>query len=167
MSAHGQGGTWAYVGLGSNLGDPVAQIAEAVDHLDRTTGISVTARSSLYRSAPLGPVSQPDFVNAAVAVHASLSAQQLLRVMQGVEAAMGRSRDGQLWGPRVIDLDLLVFGDEQIDEPELTVPHPGIVNRNFVLLPLQEIAPGLVIPGIGPVTDIAVNEDEPRIVRID
>lgn len=157
----------AYVGIGSNLREPVEQIAAAVRHLDAVEDVSVTACSSLYRSAPMGPVEQADFINAAVALRTSLSALELLRTMQAIEATMGRVRTGEHWGPRVIDLDLLVYADERIKDAELIVPHPGIALRNFVLLPLREVAPELVIPGLGRVTDIAVDEKEPRIVRVD
>ena len=126
----------------------------------------MTARSSLYRSAPFGPVDQPDFVNAVAQLRTELDVTQLFRQLQSIEKQRGRRR-GERWGPRIIDLDLLVFDDEVLDSPALTVPHPGIAERNFVLLPLQEIAPDLIIPGLGRVADIAVNRDEPRISRVD
>ena len=127
----------------------------------------LVARSSLYRSAPFGGVEQPDFVNAVAALETQLDARSLLEQLQHIEQSRGRERGGQRWGPRVIDLDLLVYDDVVIDEPELTVPHPGIAERNFVLLPLREIAPELEIPGLGRVDRIAVNEEEPRISRIE
>jgi len=95
-----------------------------------------------------------------------MAAQELLQALQEIENMMGRVRGGQHWGPRVIDLDLLTLGDELIDQDGLTVPHPGIALRNFVLLPLREVAPQLVIPGLGPLADIVINHDEPRIERI-
>jgi 2-amino-4-hydroxy-6-hydroxymethyldihydropteridine diphosphokinase len=155
----------AYIGLGSNLNEPEAQVEQAMAALDHTPGCHVTACSSLYRSAPFGPVEQADFVNAAVALQTSLSAKQLLHALQGVEREMGREPT-ERWGPRVIDLDLLIYDDEMIDEPQLTVPHPGIAVRNFVLLPLREIAPDLEIPGVGSLAEIAVNECEPAISLI-
>ena len=124
------------------------------------------ARSSLYRSAPFGPVPQADFVNAVVALDTGLRPAALLRALQAIEDALGRDRSTVRWGPRAIDLDLLLYGEEVIQSDVLTVPHPGIAERNFVLLPLREIAPQLVIPGLGPLAEIAVNENEPRIERI-
>lgn len=157
--------TRAFVGLGSNLDEPVQQIEAALDMLDDLPGTRVVARSSLYRSAPLGPIDQPDFVNAVAKLETRRTLRDLLRRMQAIERRLGR-QSGERWGPRRIDLDLLVFGDETIDEDGLKVPHPGIAERNFVLLPLGEIAPDLFIPGLGHLADIAVNESEPRISRI-
>ena len=165
MIAEAQGRESAYVALGSNLDDPVQQLERAFDSLADLPDTSLVARSSLYRSAPFGPVVQPDFVNAVVKLQTSLGARALLEHLQAIERSQGRKREVP-WGPRVLDLDLLVYGAEVIDEPRLTVPHPGIVERNFVLLPLKEIAPELVIPGTGRVADIPVDEDEPKISRI-
>ena len=122
--------------------------------------------SSLYRSAPLGGIEQPDFVNAAALLRTHLDARALLEQLQAIERARGRERGDIHWGPRVLDLDLLAFGRLSIDEPGLTVPHPGIAARNFVLLPLREIAPDFDIPGLGRVRDLPVNDSEPRISRI-
>ena len=157
--------TFAYVGLGSNLDDPVAQLDVAVDALGALPDTRVSAVSSYYRSAPLGPADQPDFVNAVAELQTSLTAAGLLRDLLAIERARGRIR-GERWGPRVLDLDLLVFGDSVSVAASLQLPHPGIIERNFVLLPLQEIAPELEIPGIGRVADIAV-DPAPRITRID
>jgi 2-amino-4-hydroxy-6-hydroxymethyldihydropteridine diphosphokinase len=159
------GGSTAYIGLGSNLDDPERRIARAIQSLDALAGTRVAARSSLYRSAPLGPPGQPDYLNAAVMLRTSLGARDLLGRLKAIEREQGRE-PGPRWGPRVIDLDLLVFDDAVIDVPGLTVPHPGIALRNFVLLPLREIAPDLQIPGLGRVADIAVDEHEPRIARV-
>ena len=156
----------AYIGLGSNLDDPAAQIRRAIWHLERLPDGDVLEVSSLYRSAPFGPVEQPEFVNAAARLATQSDGRALLQSLQEIETSMGRVRDGQRWGPRVIDLDLLVLGDQRIDEEDLAVPHPGIAERNFVLLPLRELAPDLIIPGLGPVTDIPVDERTPRIERI-
>jgi len=155
----------AYIGIGSNLDDPIAQVQRAFTLLDVMSGTQLVAYSSLYRSAPFGSVEQPDFVNAVVKVLTSLDAPALLQHLQEIEIAQGRVR-GEHWGPRVLDLDLLVFADEQIEASDLIVPHPGIAERNFVLLPLREIAPDLVIPGLGCIANIAVNESEPHISRI-
>jgi 2-amino-4-hydroxy-6-hydroxymethyldihydropteridine diphosphokinase len=158
--------TPAYIGIGSNLNDPSRQIRSALELLDAIPGSRLVSRSSLYHSAPFGPVEQPDFVNAVARLHTSLGARALLGHLQRIEQLQGRE-PGVRWGPRVLDLDLLVFGDQQIAEPNLTVPHAGIAERNFVLLPLREVAPELVIPGLGCVSTIAVNEFEPQISRVE
>jgi len=155
----------AYVGLGSNLEDPVRQITHAFELLDEIDDSYVIARSSLYHSAPFGPVEQPSFVNAVALLDTKLDSQALLLSLQAIEDSQGRKREIR-WGARILDLDLLVHGDREIDQPELRLPHPGIAERNFVLLPLREIAPDLVIPGLGRVADMAVDEDEPPISRI-
>jgi 2-amino-4-hydroxy-6-hydroxymethyldihydropteridine diphosphokinase len=155
----------AHIGLGSNLDDPPKQIDRAIEMLADLADTRVEARSSLYRSAPFGPVEQADFVNAAVALTTSLGAHELLWQLKRIENDIGRE-PAVRWGPRIIDLDLLVFGDLVISETGLIVPHPGIAERNFVLLPLRQIAPDLLIPGLGRLADIAVNESEPQISRI-
>ena len=156
----------AYVGIGSNLQMPARQIDEAFELLAEIEGSRLVRRSSLYRSTPLGGIEQPDFVNAAAAVLTTLEPAAFLAALQAIEKRQGRERDGARWGPRVLDLDLLVFGGQTIEQPGITVPHPGIAERNFVLLPLGEIAPDLVIPGLGRVADLPVNMDEPSISRI-
>ena len=156
----------AYVGLGSNLQMPTRQVETALDLLGDIPRTRVVAVSSLYRSAPFGGIEQPDFVNAAAALLTQLSPQDLLLELQDIEARQGRERDDKRWGPRVLDLDLLVHAAAVIVEPGMTIPHPGIAERNFVLLPLLEIAPELVIPGLGRVVAIPVNWDEPSISRI-
>ncbi len=156
----------AYVGIGSNLQSPAKQVESALELLATIPRTRLTRRSALYRSAPFGGIEQPDFVNAAAALLTRLGAHELLDELQGIEARRGRQRGAVRWGPRLLDLDLLVYAAETIDDPDLVVPHPGIAERNFVLLPLKEIAPGLVIPGLGPVARLPVNLDEPRIERI-
>ncbi len=165
MTLNGPSGTRAFVGLGSNLDEPARQIEAAIAGLERIPDTQVAARSSLYRSAPFGPIAQPDFVNAVVMLETRRMPRELFEQLQTIEREQGRER-GERWGPRRIDLDLLVFGDEVIEENGLKVPHPGIAERNFVLLPLSEIAPDLIIPGLGRLADIAVDESEPRISRI-
>lgn len=157
----------AAIGVGSNLDDPGAQVEQAIRRLGQLPGVRILDRSSLYRSGPLGPQDQPDFVNAVVLVETGLSARMLLDGLQAVETDLGRRRDSARWGPRVIDLDLLLYGDLELDEPGLTVPHPRMHERNFVLLPLREIAPEVDIPGRGPLGRIAVDENHPRIERIE
>ncbi len=156
----------AYVGIGSNLDAPVRRVERAIRQLAKIRCTRLVASSSLYRSAPLGGVDQPDFINAAVALLTRLDAAELLAELHSIEAQTGRQRDDTRWGPRVLDLDLLVFASRTIDEPGLRVPHPGIAVRNFVLLPLREIAPELAVPGLGRVASLPVNRDEPRIERL-
>ena len=156
----------AYVGLGSNLQGPAAQLDCAFDRLSGISKTRLVSRSSLYRSAPLGGIEQPDFVNAVAALLTRLSARQLLTELQQIENQHGRERNDVRWGPRVLDLDLLVYSDKTINEPDLTVPHSGIAERNFVLLPLREVAPALNIAGLGRIDTIPVNLDEPKISRI-
>lgn len=167
MSPVGRQWRPAFIGLGSNLNGPAGQVEAAFGLLEELQDSRLVARSSLYRAAPLGGIEQPDFVNAVAALETQLGARSLLEQLQHIESSRGRERGGRRWGPRIIDLDLLVYDDVVIDEPDLIVPHPGIAERNFVLLPLREIAPELEIPGLGRLDSIAVNEKEPRISRID
>lgn len=153
----------AYIGLGSNLNGPARQLESAFDRLAEIPKTRLLRQSSLYRSAPFGGVEQPNFVNAAAVLLTRLPAVDLLRELQRIEKQCGRKPGKVRWGPRVLDLDLLVYSDQRIDDPGLIVPHPGIAERNFVLLPLQEIAPGLSVPGLGLVKRIRANLDEPEI----
>ena len=166
MSGNARTAQPAFVGIGSNLDDPIEQIEQAMALLERLPDTRIVARSSLYQSAPFGAVEQPDFINAVAHLSTGLDVWALFRQMQDIENIRGRVR-GVHWGPRNIDLDLLAFGDTIVDTTDLTVPHPGIVERNFVLLPLQEIVPDFEIPGLGRVADIAVDDNEPRIFRIE
>ena len=156
----------AYVGLGSNLDSPVRQLESAFELLAKIPRSRLVQRSALYRSAPLGGVEQPDFVNAVATMLTQLTAGELLLELQRIEQARGRERGAVRWGPRVLDLDLLVYSNQEIDEDQLTVPHPGIGERNFVLLPLEEVAPELVIPGLGPLANISVSGSAAEISRI-
>lgn len=141
--------TTAYLGLGSNLASPVEQIKSARTAIIAVPGIKELAFSSLYRSLPMGPQDQPDYVNAVMAINTELSVLELLHSLQAIENAHGRCRAGQRWGARTLDLDILMYGDQCIDLPELAVPHPGIAARSFVLYPWYEIAPEISIPGKG------------------
>lgn len=132
----------AYVGLGANLGDAAAAVRQAIDALNELPQTRVTARSSLYRSAPVD-ASGPDFINAVACIETALTAPDLLRELQRIEKAAGRERPYRN-APRTLDLDLLLYGAARIDSPALTVPHPRLKERAFVLLPLAEIAPDLV-----------------------
>ncbi len=144
----------AYIGVGSNLDDPRARVLAAFTALAGLTDSRVVLTSPLYSSRPLGPVTQPDFVNAVAGLLTRLGPTQLLAQLRAIESAFGRPRQHERWGPRVIDLDIVVFGRERRHDPELTLPHPGIVERNFVLYPLADIAPDLEVPGLGPVSEL-------------
>jgi 2-amino-4-hydroxy-6-hydroxymethyldihydropteridine diphosphokinase len=144
----------AYIGLGGNLDGPVERIRLARRAINNVAGIRELSFSSLYRSAPMGPADQPDYVNAVMAVETSLTPLQLLNELQAIETAFGRVRIGERWGPRTLDLDILLYGRSILDSVRLTVPHPGLAQREFVLYPLQEIAPDLDIPGLGPLADL-------------
>lgn len=137
----------AYLGLGSNLDDPAAQVTRAIDAIAALPDSALRAVSSLYRNPPMGPQDQPDYVNAVVAIETRLAPRALLDAMQAIERSQGRDRSGQRWGPRTLDLDLLIYGERVLDEDHLKVPHPGLAERAFVLVPLAEIAPQVSIPG--------------------
>ena len=156
----------AYIGIGSNLQGPAKQIETATESLANIPRTRLVSVSSKYRSAPFGGVEQPDFINAVAAMLTRLSPLELLAALQDIEIRQGRERGDTRWGPRVLDLDLLVYSNWNVDESGLRVPHPGISERNFVLLPLGEIAPELVIPGLGRVAGIPVNMEEPSVSRI-
>jgi 2-amino-4-hydroxy-6-hydroxymethyldihydropteridine diphosphokinase len=142
----------AYVALGSNLGDRERTLLDAVDALRAEPGVDVVGVSGLIDTEPVGFVDQPRFVNGVVAIDTTLPAGALLELLLEVERRFGRSREGvPAQGPRTLDLDLLLYGEEQIDEPGLQVPHPRLHERSFVLGPLAELAPGLEIPGLGEV----------------
>jgi 2-amino-4-hydroxy-6-hydroxymethyldihydropteridine diphosphokinase len=156
----------AYVGLGSNLDDPCAQVARAFDALRSMRDSRLVARSSLYRSPPLGPVAQPDFVNAVAGMLTTLAPGEFLAELKSLEGRLGRARPVVRWGPRRIDLDLLVHGRAQLEVPGLTVPHPGIAERAFVLEPLVEIAPDLEIPGAGRVRSLSSRAGPAALARV-
>lgn len=139
----------AYVGLGANLDDPIAHVSRALEELCQLPGTRQVSRSALYRSDPMGPSDQPDYINAVCALSTRLSADALLDALRALEAQHGRLRDGTRWGPRTLDLDILLYGDASIQEEHLKIPHPGMAERAFVLYPLAEIAPDLNIPGLG------------------
>jgi len=138
--------TPAYIGLGSNLDEPELQIKRAFDGLANLADSRLVARSPAYRSAPLGPQDQPVYVNAVAGMLTLRAATELLSDLQTLEQRLGRREEERRWGPRRIDLDLLLFGDQTIETERLTVPHPGLMARNFVIYPLARIAPDLVLP---------------------
>jgi len=150
--------TRAYVGLGANLGPREVTILRAVDLLALADGISVLEVSQLRETEPVGVADQPAFLNGVVAVDTTLDARTLLETLLEIERELGRVRT-ERWGPRTIDLDLLVFGEETIDEPGLTVPHPRLGERRFALEPLAELAPELVVPGLGRVDEALTELD--------
>jgi 2-amino-4-hydroxy-6-hydroxymethyldihydropteridine diphosphokinase len=145
----------AYVAIGANLGDALATVQHAFTKLAELPKSRLVARSRLYRTAPLGPQDQPEFVNAAAGLLTQLTAPELLHELKRLERTMGRNVPIVRWGPRVIDFDLSVFGSQRIQSDTLTVPHPGVPVRNFVLYPLLDIAPDLDVPGHGRVRDLA------------
>ena len=141
----------AYVGLGSNMGDRERMLWGAIHMLAFNPEVDVAAVSSLRETDPVGVVDQPRFLNAAVAVDTELGPRALLELLLSVERELGRTHECRRFGPRTIDLDLLLYGDEVVDEPDLTVPHPRLHERRFALEPLAELDPDLAVPGRGPV----------------
>lgn len=133
-----------FLGLGSNLGDRKRMLDEAIVALGRY-GIKTDRVSTVYETSAVGPIDQPDFLNVVVDVSTDLSLRELLDAVKGIERDLGRE-SGPRWGPRVIDIDLLLFGDQVVDEPDLVVPHPELTKRQFVLVPLLEIAPDAALP---------------------
>lgn len=143
----------AYVGLGSNLQEPTRQIRRALRALSSLPDSQLGPVSALYRSAPMGPTNQPDYINAVAALDTNLSPTVLLDCLQSIEAAQGRQRT-EHWGPRTLDLDLLLYGQAQLCQADLVIPHPGLHERAFVLYPLAEIAPELKVPGRGSLAEL-------------
>lgn len=138
--------TLVYIGLGSNLSDPQQQIINALTALENIEQSQLVAVSSLYYSRPMGPQDQPDYMNAVAALNTSLSPIELLNNLQSIEKNAGRERKGNRWGARILDLDILLFGQETINNERLIIPHYGLTLREFVLIPLAEIAPQLTLP---------------------
>ncbi|MFA3791502.1 2-amino-4-hydroxy-6-hydroxymethyldihydropteridine diphosphokinase [Aliiglaciecola sp. SL4] len=136
----------SYIGLGSNLAQPDQQLQDALRAIHGLKDTHVKQCSSFYASKPMGPQDQPDYVNAVVAIATQLSAGELLTHLQAIEQLHGRQRKSERWGPRTLDLDIILYGDEQIQSENLVVPHYGMKTREFVLYPLREIAPELVLP---------------------
>lgn len=149
----------AYIGLGSNLDDPPRQLGRALEALAALPDTRLVSVSSFYRSPPLGPADQPDYLNAVAGLLTALPPAELLAALQAIETAQGRRRDGPRWGPRTLDLDLLLHGAARLATPALTLPHPGLRERAFVLVPLAEIAPGLRLPDGAAVARLAAAVD--------
>jgi 2-amino-4-hydroxy-6-hydroxymethyldihydropteridine diphosphokinase len=157
-----------HVALGGNLDDPARHVAEALDALARLPRTRLAESSSLYRTAPVGKLDQPDFVNAVARLETELSADALLQHLFALEARHGRVR-GEPNAARTLDLDLLLYGEQVIDTPTLKVPHPRMHERAFVLLPLSEISPAAIIPGRGKVSDLlagVADQDVSRLTRM-
>ncbi|ACO80393.1 2-amino-4-hydroxy-6- hydroxymethyldihydropteridine pyrophosphokinase; FolK [Azotobacter vinelandii CA] len=143
-----------YIGLGSNLADPAMQLCVALDALRTLPGTRLVAVSAFYDSDPLGPADQPYYVNAVAALDSALAPLELLDALQAIERKQGRVRKAERWGPRTLDLDILLFGNRQLHEKRLTVPHYHLHARPFVLYPLAEIAPGLRLPDGRPLDEL-------------
>jgi 2-amino-4-hydroxy-6-hydroxymethyldihydropteridine diphosphokinase len=146
--------TRAYVGLGANLGDRSAMLRAALEQLDAEPGVRLVAVSAIRETQPVGYLDQPQFLNAAAAIDTDLPPRELLDRLLGIERRLGRTREGPRFGPRTIDLDLLLYGEERVDEPGLAVPHPRLHERLFVLEPLSDLDATLIVPGKGPLSEI-------------
>jgi 2-amino-4-hydroxy-6-hydroxymethyldihydropteridine diphosphokinase len=158
--------TIAYIGIGSNQGDARAHVLQAFDELARLPGTRLEGRSALYRSEPVDAPGQPDYVNAAAGVDTDLSAAQLLAALQDIELRHGRERSTRN-APRTLDLDLLLYGDTSFASVMLTVPHPRMHQRAFVLMPLLDLDPRLEVPGRGAARELLVRCAGPRVARMD
>jgi len=156
----------AYIALGSNLGDSIAMIERAIEAIGSLPDTRLLRRSRLYRTPPFGPVVQGDFINAVVGVLTQQEAPQLWQQLRSLELAMGRRENRTRWGPREIDLDLLVHGNSESEDAELTLPHPGIPERDFVLYPLRDVAADLLIPRFGRVRELAVRVEDRGVERL-
>jgi 2-amino-4-hydroxy-6-hydroxymethyldihydropteridine diphosphokinase len=157
----------AYVGIGSNLHDPPSQVRSAAAKLAALPGTLLASRSSLYGSRPMGPANQPDFCNAVAGILTELDAPGLHAALRAIELTMGREPARERWGPRLIDLDLLAYGEQRRADPDLMIPHPGIAERQFVLQPWREIAPDFWIPGLGRVAALAARLPGDGLWRIE
>ena len=156
----------AFVGLGANLDNPLQQVRQAISELDAIERTRVLAASSLYRSAPVGYADQPDFINAVAKVQTGLSPYELLDALHVIENRHGRRRSVRN-APRTLDLDLLLYGILSVDENALTLPHPRMHERAFVLLPLAEIAPGALVPGYASVSELLAKIDRSGVEKLD
>ena len=157
--------TLAYIAIGSNLASPLEQVNAAVQALGEIPQSRIVAVSSFYRTPPLGPQDQPDYLNAAVVLDTALNAETLLDNTQRIELQQGRVRKAERWGPRTLDLDIMLFGHETINTERLTVPHYDMKNRGFMLWPLFEVAPDLIFPDGIPLRTILDNLNAERPAR--
>ncbi|MCW8109242.1 2-amino-4-hydroxy-6-hydroxymethyldihydropteridine diphosphokinase [Alteromonas ponticola] len=142
----------AYIGLGSNVGEAGKHIESAFLALSEVENTRLLRTASLYQSAPMGPQDQPDFINSVCLIETGLAPESLLQQLQQIENNHGRERQGERWGPRTLDLDILLYGNHEIDTDTLTIPHYGMAEREFVLVPLFEIAPNMVMPDGKPIS---------------
>ncbi|EKS6732452.1 2-amino-4-hydroxy-6-hydroxymethyldihydropteridine diphosphokinase [Enterobacter asburiae] len=157
--------TLAYIAIGSNLASPLEQVNAAIQALGEIPQSKIVAVSSFYRTPPLGPQDQPDYLNAAVVLETALNAETLLDNTQRIELQQGRVRKAERWGPRTLDLDIMLFGHETINTERLTVPHYDMKNRGFMLWPLFEVAPDLIFPDGIPLRTILDNLNAERPAR--
>ncbi|MCP4409734.1 MAG: 2-amino-4-hydroxy-6-hydroxymethyldihydropteridine diphosphokinase [Gammaproteobacteria bacterium] len=155
-----------YIGIGSNIEDPISQVTRALDELRQLRKTAFLSRSALYRSPPMGPADQPDYINAVARLRTLLPPLKLLDELMEIERTHHRKRTEQRWGPRTLDLDILIYGDQQIDHTRLTVPHSGMQRRAFVLYPLQEINPDIHIPGRGPIGTLIAQCPRGDLIRV-
>ena len=156
----------AYIALGSNLGDPQAALERAIVAISALPKTQSWRRSALYRTVPFGPVKQADFINAVIGVLTQMPLEDFFAALQQLETELGRAPRHERWGPREIDLDLLVYGRESRDSALLRLPHPGIPERDFVLYPLRDVAADLYIPGLGRVRDLANRVSDRGVQRL-
>lgn len=154
-----------FIGIGSNLNNPRQQVAKAVAALSQIPQTRFIAISPWYRSAPLGPGDQPDYINAVARIETNLQPEPLLAALQAIETRQGRTRDIR-WGPRTLDLDILLYGNSTIASPQLIVPHPRLAQRNFVLFPLYDLAPALQLPDGTILAELLANTTTAGIVRV-
>jgi 2-amino-4-hydroxy-6-hydroxymethyldihydropteridine diphosphokinase len=155
-----------YLGFGSNLDGPERQVRAAVAEVGALSGTTLHVCSSLYRTAPLGPADQPAYINAVACFETTLAPHDLLDALNRLEAAHGRVRGGERWGARPLDIDILLYGERTIADARLTVPHAGLAAREFVLIPLCEIAPELDVPGLGRVRELAARFAPDSVIRL-
>jgi 2-amino-4-hydroxy-6-hydroxymethyldihydropteridine diphosphokinase len=157
--------TDAYIGLGSNLDGPEDQLQMAIKSLQHLPATTLIRVSSFYRTRPVGPEGQPDYINAVVLIKTGLTASDLLKHMQAIEDSQYRTRNIH-WGPRTLDLDLLLYGESIIHDVDLNVPHPELHKRGFVLYPLYEISPEIVIPGYGSIAKLLQNANPDDVQKL-
>ena len=158
--------TCSWIGLGANLGDPQSMFSSALRRLHSTDEVRVVTVSSAWHTPAWGVDDQPDFLNAVACLETNLNAADLLKRLLEVEDRLGRQRDGSHWGPRTIDLDLLIHGEVVITEPDLIVPHPRMAERAFVLVPLHSVAPDLEVPGVGRVDELLAALDDSEVCAV-
>ena len=157
----------AYIGIGSNLAAPIAQVRAAIEALGQLNQSQLIKASPLYRNPPMGPADQPDYVNAVAALDTTLEPLALLSALQALEADAGRQRNGQRRGPRPLDLDILLYADITMTSAQLTLPHPGLPSRAFVLYPLADIHPELDVPGYGPLASLLAQVSAEDLALVD